>query len=100
MEENDVMAHQMKPTHVQHLKRMQRNMLLSIEPHIDNANAFSENGNAMVPMMPALQNEQNTISNQLALQHETDIFSNDFDGNFLVKIFISLQNNGLIQFHF
>lgn len=97
MEENDVKAHQMKLTHAQHLKRMQQNQLGLIEPYVENANPFSENDNAM---KPAEQNGHNTIANQMTLQHETDIFSNDFDGNFHVNVFISLQNNGSIQFFF
>lgn len=100
MEENDVKAHQMKLTHVQHLKRMPRNNLASTEPHIEHSNGFSENGNAMLPIMPAEQNEQYTIPNQMASQSETDILSNDFDGNFHVNVFTLLENNGFIQFHF
>lgn len=100
MEENDVKTHQMKFTHVQHLKRMQRNKSNSIEPHVKNSNGFSENGYAMLPIMPSEQYESNTIPNQMTAQHETDIFSNHFDGNFYRNVFISLQNNGIIQFHF
>lgn len=100
MEENDVKAHQIKLTHAQHLKRIQTNQLGSIEPHVEKSNALGENGYALVAMMPTEHNEKSTISNQMTLQHDTDIFTNDYDGNFSVKIFILLQNNELIQSHF
>lgn len=100
MEENDVKAHQIKVTHAQHLKRIQKNHLGLIEPHVESSNALVENGYAMVPLMPAEQNQQNAISNQMTSQHEKDIFSNDYDGNFIVKMSILLQNNELIQSHF